>query len=350
MRNVSVDPIKKTITAQGGALWSDVDIAAGEHDLATVGGTVNHTGIGGLTLGGGYGWLTGEYGLVIDNLLEAELVLADGSIVRASDAENPDLYWAIRGAGSCFGVVTTFVFKAYEQKSTVWAGVLAFPPPLLSKVFEFANNHVQDTSRGGKNAMMVGFGCPPPHHQPAVLAGLFYNGTEDEGKEFFAPLFELGPVFSQVGSMPYSAVNGIFNPMTPPGGRKVMKGSAFMYPLDPDFAQQSFDDFAALMQKVPEAAGSLVLFEYWPPQHLLKTPQTNTAFANRGAVCGVAFMTWWKDKANDTVCREWTRNAAAKYGAELETQKRNRGADQNTLDAVGQYSNYDGKSTLHAIF
>jgi FAD/FMN-containing dehydrogenase len=119
MRKAEVDPAQKTITAQGDALWADVDEAAAEHGLATVGGTVNHTGIGGLTLGGGYGWLTGAYGLTIDNLLEAELVLADGSIVTASHTENEDLFWAVRGAGACFGVATKFVYRAHEQKNQI---------------------------------------------------------------------------------------------------------------------------------------------------------------------------------------------------------------------------------------
>lgn len=99
MRKVEIDPIEKTITAQGGCIWEDVDEAAGEHGLATVGGTVNHTGIGGLTLGGGYGWLCGKYGLTIDNLLEVQMVLANGDVVRASDKENTDLFWAVRGSG-----------------------------------------------------------------------------------------------------------------------------------------------------------------------------------------------------------------------------------------------------------
>ncbi|KAI4159782.1 MAG: hypothetical protein LQ342_006293 [Letrouitia transgressa] len=122
MRQVTVDPSVMTITAQGGCLWVDVDEAAGKYGLATVGGTVNHTGIGGLTLGGGYGWLSGYHGLAIDNLLSVRMVLADGSLVTASDAENPDLFWAVRGAGQSFGVTVEFTYRAHEQKDPVWAG------------------------------------------------------------------------------------------------------------------------------------------------------------------------------------------------------------------------------------
>ncbi len=120
MRHVSVDPETKIITAQGGCIWADVDNAAADHDLAAVGGTVNHTGIGDLTLGGGYGYLTPAHGMVVDNLLSVQLVLADGSIVTASQSENTDLFWASRGAGIGFGVATSFVYQAYEQKEPVW--------------------------------------------------------------------------------------------------------------------------------------------------------------------------------------------------------------------------------------
>jgi FAD/FMN-containing dehydrogenase len=139
MRRVTVDPTNRAVIAQGGALWEDVDRAAAEHGLATVGGVINHTGVGGLTLGGGYGWLSGQYGLVVDNLLSVTLVAADGRILTASVDENPDLFWAIRGAGHNFGVVTEFKIQAFEQKNEVYAGLLAFTPDELERVIEFSN-------------------------------------------------------------------------------------------------------------------------------------------------------------------------------------------------------------------
>ena len=111
MQAVSVDSSTKYVTVQGGALWQDVYIAAEKYGLALVGGICGNVGVGGLGLMGGYGWLTGAHGLTVDNIVEAEMVLADGSIVRASHLENPDLYWAIRGAGPCFGIATSIVFQ-----------------------------------------------------------------------------------------------------------------------------------------------------------------------------------------------------------------------------------------------
>lgn len=347
MRKVTVDPKMKTITAQGGALWSDVDVAAGEHGLATVGGTINHTGIGGLTLGGGYGWLSSAYGLVIDNLLEVELVLADGSILKASETVNPDLFWAIRGAGACFGVATSFVYRAHEQKNPVWAGMLVLAPPALAKAIEFANHQMETHTR--KHGLVLGFGCPPPAFQPVILAAVFYNGTESEGKEFFAPLLELSPLVNSTSMMPYSSVNGMLNMVATHGDRKALKGSAFLYPLDPKVAEETFNEFIAFVQKVPDAAQTIILFEYLCVEQIIEVPLAATAYANRAAYCNFMVGPRWTDKANDTICRSWAKEMAAKSTARLEEQKKSRGVDKDTMDAVGQYGNYDGKFSSYLI-
>ncbi|KAL8856414.1 MAG: hypothetical protein Q9178_006984 [Gyalolechia marmorata] len=122
MRSVHVDALSRTINALGGCLWADVDAVAAEHDLVTVGGTINHTGIGGFTLGGGCGWLSGQHGPEIENLLSVDLVLADGRSIVVSTYENEDLFWAIRGAGQSFGVATSFTYRAFEQPNPVFAG------------------------------------------------------------------------------------------------------------------------------------------------------------------------------------------------------------------------------------
>jgi FAD/FMN-containing dehydrogenase len=222
MRGVTVDPEKKTLTAEGGALWEDVDLAAAKYGLGAVGGTVNHTGIGGLTLGGGYGYLSPKYGLVIDNLLEVELVLADGKIVTASENGNQDLFWGARGAGAAFGIATSFVYQAHDQKNDVWGGLLVFPPTQLGEVVAFAN-HVLEAPQGEK-LMMIAFGTPPPAFQPAITAVIFYNGSEEEGKSFYEPLLKLGPLADMTAVMPYHAANTMLNPAMGPGLRRTMKG------------------------------------------------------------------------------------------------------------------------------
>jgi FAD binding domain len=330
MRKVEVDPAQKTITAQGAA----------EHGLATVGGTVNHTGIGGLTLGGGYGWLTGAYGLTIDNLLEAELVLADGSIVTASHTENEDLFWAVRGAGTCFGVATKFAYRAHEQKNQIWAGLFFFPPPMLEKVFEFANQQVEVT--GGKHAMAVAFGAPPPAHQPLILVIVMYNGPESEGREFFAPLIKLGPLMDTTTMMPYASLNGIMNAMVPHGDRKTQKGSAYLCPLEPSFAQSVLDDYATFIKNNSDAGRTVIIFEYLSPHQWMKVGPTDTAFANRGNYCNVLIVPTWSNKENDMVIRQWSRDMAAKFQTELVRKKSENGVDKSTMEAVAEYTNYDG--------
>jgi FAD/FMN-containing dehydrogenase len=160
MRAVTVDVAKKTVTAQGGALWSDVDEATHPHGLAAVGGTVNHTGVGGLTLGGGYGYLSPKVGLTIDNLLEVEYVLADGKVVRASEKEHTDLFWAARGAGAAFGVATEFVYQAHDQKSEVWGGLVVFEIGKFEEVIRFANGLLVEVQE--KAIMLVALAvCSP---------------------------------------------------------------------------------------------------------------------------------------------------------------------------------------------
>jgi len=143
-----VDAEKKLVYVGGGGLWSTVDKAVIAHGLATPGGTVNHTGVGGLSLGGGYGWLSGQHGLVIDNLEQATVVLADGSVVTASDSSHPDLFWGIRGGGCNFGIVTEFVLRLHPQRKTVCAGMIIFPPPMLSKIAELADSWEQAENEG----------------------------------------------------------------------------------------------------------------------------------------------------------------------------------------------------------
>ncbi|KAL8770800.1 MAG: hypothetical protein Q9194_005078 [Teloschistes cf. exilis] len=218
-----------------GAVWADVDAAAEEHGLATVEGTVNHTGIGGLTLGGGYGWLSGEYGLTIDNLLSVDIVLADGRVVTSSPTENQDLFWAVRGAGQSFGVVTSFTYRCYEQKYPVFAGSLGFPPPAIPAVLDFANISLE-SGKGQAGCITVFAVAPPPISQPIMLAVVFYNGPEDEARAFYKPLFDLESLMDTTAMIPYSSLNSIFNAANGHGGRKSTKGSTFDPPMRADFA------------------------------------------------------------------------------------------------------------------
>jgi FAD/FMN-containing dehydrogenase len=209
MRKVTVDTEKKELHIQGGALWSDVDDAAWEHGLATVGGTVADTGVGGLTLGGGYGVLSGGYGLVIDNCIAFETVVANGEIVRSSKDENEELFWGLRGAGQNFGVTTEFVLQAYPQ-GKIYMGTMLFPATeeVIGKLVEALNDlyKVKETSQGpqtkskGTAMSLVGFAKPPPAEGATMVLmnAVETSGSEEEGKKMFQPFFDIGPAVNHM--------------------------------------------------------------------------------------------------------------------------------------------------------
>ncbi|KAF1933956.1 FAD-binding domain-containing protein [Didymella exigua CBS 183.55] len=332
MRGVTVDASASTISAEGGTIWEDVDNAAAKHGLATVGGTVNHTGVGGLTLGGGYGYLTGKYGLTIDNLLSVEIVLASGKVVTASKSEKADLFWAIRGAGQNFGVVTKFTFQGYPQENPVFAGPLVFPPTALPKIVEFMNRFHE--TNDGNQALLVAFSSPPPANAPVVLTQLFHNGTEEEGKAIFADLFTLGPLANRSGMVPYQVLNSLLNISAGFDGRKLFGGGAFKLPLDPAFVQNVYSEFQAFVESKADSAiaQSMMLWEVVPYKKVMEVRNEETSFANRGDYYNVATMFKWFDTTLDTEMRTFSRSLLKKAS---ETA-----ADRSKDGGVGQYGNY----------
>ncbi|KZT53426.1 Glucooligosaccharide oxidase [Calocera cornea HHB12733] len=146
--------------------------------MATVGGTVNHTGVGGLTVGGGYGWLTPQYGLVIDILEEAELVTASGNILTCNETENTNLFW---GAGHNFGPVTSFTLKVFPRPNPIWSGLLVYPPPLLTPLFDAAAKWAETAS--ADESTIIFMACPPPAFTPRLVIIPFYNGSAEEAKK-----------------------------------------------------------------------------------------------------------------------------------------------------------------------
>ncbi|KAF4630347.1 hypothetical protein G7Y89_g7794 [Cudoniella acicularis] len=338
MRKVVVDPEEKTVTAQGGCLWSDVDSEAAKYDLACVGGTVNHTGVGGLTLGGGYGYLSSKHGLVIDNLLEVEFVLANGNIVTASEAHNEDLFWCARGAGQNFGVATSFTYKAHNQKNSVFAGSLVFAKEHLIKVIEAAN-YLQEAGDGTSN-VLVAFGAPPPAHESVVLVMLFYNGSEEDATAFFEPVLRIGPLVNQASVVPYPIVNTMLNDAMRHGFRRTMRGSGALAPFSTTLAEELFKDFQDFIKKVPDAIWTMIVLEYFTYKKIISIPQTATSFTNRGATVGVLILPGWTDKQYDMECREWTRGIYAKTRVKL-MQSILESTDEVTKYGVGEYVNHD---------
>ncbi|RDW73078.1 hypothetical protein BP6252_06985 [Coleophoma cylindrospora] len=339
MRNVSVSPEKQVIVAQGGCRWEEVDAEAAAHGLATVGGTVNHTGIGGLTLGGGYGWLSGKYGLTIDVVLSMQVVLADGKIVTASAAENPDLFWALRGAGQSFGVVTEFVFKAFPQREKVWSGVLVFTSDKLEGILDFANK-VPDASQNGANGVILGLSAPPPlRGDIGIMVAVFHDGSSETGKEYYKPLLELGPLLNTVSEIPYKKLNSILNQPNQYGGRKTMKGFTFITPLSADFLRGVISDLKTFLGKHPDAAETVILLEMYDQRKICSVPHTATAYGNRGMYQNGCVLPQWTKEELDKPIREWTREMARNWQVEMERMKKD--GHSIEMEGAGQYGNYD---------
>ena len=342
MRRVTIDASTKTASVQGGCIWKDVDEAAAEYGLAMVGGTVNHTGVGGLTLGGGYGWLSGRHGLTIDSILEVQIVLGDGSIRVASRSESPDLFWAVRGAGHCFGVVVEFTFQLHEQKNPVWAGQLIFPASTkLESVVSFANSLLETTN--GDSAMIMGITAPPFMTEPAVVATVFYNGPQEAAVRVFQALIDLKPIKDTTKERAYREMNGMMNHAVEYGGRKVCKGASIVTPIQPEFIRRLIVDLRHLHQSVPGSKKSILLFEFFHPDVWCKIPQNGTAFANRGRHQNLMIGPFWRDAEDDQTCRLWARQIAKKAKMELERVKIEAG-DAESIKSIGEYGNYDGWS------
>ncbi|HEU5456414.1 MAG TPA: FAD-dependent oxidoreductase, partial [Nocardioides sp.] len=187
MRAVWVDPSTRTAWVQGGALWGDVDRETQSYGLATTGGIVSHTGVAGLTLGGGVGWLMRKHGLTVDNLLAAEVVTADGTLLRASHDEHPDLFWALRGGGGNFGVVTSFEFRLHAVGPNVLAGPLLWDTTDAGPVLRFYRDFLRDAP--DELGTVVRFGTAPPlsvipedlHWRPVLMIGTCYTGPIEDG-------------------------------------------------------------------------------------------------------------------------------------------------------------------------
>jgi FAD/FMN-containing dehydrogenase len=215
MRAVRVDPAGGRAWVQGGALWGDVDHETQAHGLATTGGVVSHTGVAGLALGGGVGWLMRKHGLTVDNLLAAEVVTADGEVVRAAADEHPDLFWALKGGGGNFGVVTSFEFRLHPVGPTVLAGPLFWDADDAGEVLHLYRDFIRDAPDG--LGTVVRFGTAPPlpvipeelHWRPVVMVAVCHAGPVADGERAIQPLrTSRPPLLDLVGPVPYLRFQG----------------------------------------------------------------------------------------------------------------------------------------------
>ncbi|KAH8676110.1 hypothetical protein BX600DRAFT_546804 [Xylariales sp. PMI_506] len=325
MKSVSVNPEAKTITFGGGCLWKDVDEEAWKHGLATVGGTVNDTGVGGLTLGGGFGWLTAERGLVCDNLVSAEIVLADGRIVQVSADENEDLFWGIRGAGQSFGVATSFTLQAFDQKD-IYTGFVIYPVEALPKLVDFTN--FMHEQQDPKSSLLWGPTFAPPNNAPAIMSIVFYNGTEEEGKAFYKPLLDIA-IADMASVKPFVEANAQLGGPWGRPPRKLQGGASFAPPLKLDYVQEVFDKFFPFAEEHNLQEGSIVAFEILPNKKIREVDLEATAYAARADIYHISPLWQWTDPNTDDAVRAFNRALVSRL-------KEAGGASKG----VAQYNNY----------
>jgi FAD/FMN-containing dehydrogenase len=306
LRDVTVDPHRATACVGGGALWSDVDTATAAHGLATTGGMISHTGVGGLTLGGGIGWLMRKHGLTIDNLVGAEAVLAGGDVVHATADENSDLFWALRGGGGNFGVVTRFDFRLHPVQ-TVVAGMVMHPAERAPELLRFFRE--QTAKAPDELTMLFAFVVAPPapfvpeslHGTPMVAVLLCWCGDRTRGMEAVAPLREFGPpAVDAIGEMPYVALQSMLDDGAPHGMRYYMK-SAY-------FDALSDDAIAALAQAVrPNSPLSQVHLHHLGGA-VARVGNEATPYGHRQAAYVLNIIAAWPDPESTDAHVGWARS------------------------------------------
>jgi hypothetical protein len=236
-----VDTSDNTVRVGGGNILHEVDHATHPFGLAVPAGMVSSTGVGGLTLGGGVGYLTRKYGLTIDNLLEADMVLADGSVVTVNKDQNPDLFWAIRGGGGNYGIVTSFKFQAHPVKN-IFGGPTLWPIEKTEEIMEWYHDflhHAPDELNGFIATMIIPGPPFPDHLHNKQFCGIVwcYCGDMEKAKEIFKPILAKNPLFELVGEMPYPALQSLFDGLMPPGLQWYWKAD-FYSELGPELRKQ----------------------------------------------------------------------------------------------------------------
>ncbi|MGE5407232.1 MAG: FAD-binding oxidoreductase [Syntrophothermus sp.] len=283
LNRVRVEPASRSVRVGGGALLSELDAATQRHGLAVPGGQISHTGVGGLTLGGGVGWLMRHHGLTIDSLRAAHAVLSDGQRVRASEEEHPDLFWALRGGGGDFAVVSEFEFQGRRVGPTVLGGMLIHPWERAGAAIRSARE-VMETAPDELTVFVALITAPPQDPFPrelwgrkAVAVAAAWSGELAAGERVLAPLRSaVRPLVDLIGPMPYTALQSMLDPTAPPG---------FAYYDRQHYLDRVGDDFVAALltgfERVPTPQSHVMIG--WLGGAVDRVPAGATAFGHRSA-------------------------------------------------------------------
>jgi FAD/FMN-containing dehydrogenase len=300
MRDVVVDPARRTARAGGGATWGDFDRATAAYGLATTGGAISSTGIAGLTLGGGLGWLMRSCGMTCDNLIGADVVTADGQLLHASATENADLFWGLRGGGGNFGVVTTFEYRLHPV-STVLGGMLLYP---LSRARDVLRLY-RDVTRSAPDELTVFAAMMhSPDGVPVVALVICYNGPVADGERAIAAFraFET-PIAGEVGPVPYTAIQSMLDAGFP-SGLQVHWRSEFVTSIPDDLVEAAVSAF----EKVPSPLSALMFEQFGGA--VSRVGRDETAFDQRDSNYNFVIVSRWADPAQAAPNVAWARSTS----------------------------------------
>ena len=298
MKSLNIDAAARTARVEPGVRWKEFDEAAQAHGLATTGGTVSDTGVAGLTLGGGLGWLAGRYGLACDNVIAAEIVTADGKRLRVSADERPDLYWAIRGGGGNFGVVTAFEFRLHPVGPEVYAGIVAHPLDRAAEVMRYYRDYCSTNPDEVNTACAM---MTVPDVGKVIVLAACHCGSIEDGERALKPLKEFGPpALDQLGPMPYLAMQTSLDPMFPRGRHYYFK-AAFVDGISDQLIELMPRQFAS----VPSPHTIFLLQQFGNAAS--RVPVEATAFAHRHVRWDCVLLCGWDDPADDDEQISWAR-------------------------------------------
>ncbi len=306
MRSVRVNPNGKTARADGGATWGDFNAATSAFGLATTGGIISTTGVAGLTLGGGIGYLTRGHGLSLDNLVSADVVTADGKFQIASETENPDLFWAIRGGGGNFGVCTTLEYKLQPVKTVYW-GPMFYEVSEAANVLQFYRDYIKVAPE--QMGAFPAFQIAPPlpfipenrHGDMFMAIVACWSGDPAQGERQFKAFHDVAEVKAEmVGPIPYPAINGAFDGLFPPGIRQYWKGN---------FVKELTDKaIAAHVQHGPNAPNASSTMHLYPINGAChQVAPDATAFGHRDANFSMVILAASENPADDAANTKWVR-------------------------------------------
>ena len=307
MTTVSVDAQKRRAYVEPGATLGDFDKALQAHGLATPVGINSTTGIAGLTLGGGFGWLTRKYGMTIDNLVSAEMVTADGRKIQVSEDENTDLFWAIRGGGGNFGVITQFEFALYPVGPEILAGLLVFPIDQAKQVLEKYREFVKSAPEELNIWVILRKAPPLPflpenvHGKEVIVLAIFYAGDIAEGERLISPLRSFGDAYGEhIGTQPYTQWQQAFDPLLTPGARNYWKSHNFT-----ELSDGALDSMIEFAGKLPSP--QCEIFVGLIEGAANRIPSDAMAYGHRDAKFVLNVHGRWDEATQDETCIAWAR-------------------------------------------